>query len=66
MEDKKSNLQGFWERIKQETLAGLRHGFFDYSVTSELKDGKRHVIMKSGKHYKFTIPQEEIRDDSSF
>lgn len=40
---------------------GLRHGFFEYSISCETgKGNKRHVIFKAGKSYKFTIPKEDL------
>lgn len=61
MEDK-SESQKLWERIKQEVISGLRHGFFDYSLTGEVKNGKRHVTLKAGKNHKFTIAPEDIQE----
>lgn len=61
MEDK-SELHKLWERMKQETLSGLKHGFFDFSLTGEIKNGKRHVTLKAGKNHKFTIAPEDIQE----
>ena len=61
MEDK-SDLQKLWERMKQETMSGLKHGFFDYSLTGEIKNGKRHVTLKAGRNHKFTIAPEDIQE----
>lgn len=57
-----SEIQKFLGRIKQEILSGLRHGFFEYSVKGEIKNGKRHVTLKAGKNHKFTINPEDIQE----
>ena len=58
----KLEIQKLLDRIKQEILAGLRHGFFDFSVTGEIKNEKRHVILNVGKSYKFIIPMQDIQE----
>ncbi|MBK9585475.1 MAG: hypothetical protein KA176_11575 [Alphaproteobacteria bacterium] len=58
----KPELLKLMEQIKQEIMSGLRHGFFDYSLTGETKNGKRHVTFKAGKSYKFTIASEDIQE----
>jgi hypothetical protein len=40
---------------------GLRHGFFDYSITCEIgKDRRRELVIRAGKSHKFTIPEDEL------
>jgi hypothetical protein len=40
---------------------GLKHGFFDYSIACEIKNGgKRNLVIRAGKNYKFTVPAEEV------
>jgi hypothetical protein len=40
---------------------GLKHGFFDYSITCEVTNGgKRQLVICAGKSHKFTIPQHEV------
>ena len=60
--ENKSEIQNLWERIKQEIMSGLQHGFFDFSLTGEIKNGKRHVTLKAGKNHKFTIAPEDIQE----
>lgn len=36
---------------------GLSHGFFAFSVTGEVKAKKRHVVVDSGKKFKFVLPE---------
>lgn len=58
----RQEIQKLWDRITQEVKSGLRHGFFDYSLTGEVKNGKRHVTLKAGKNHKFTIAPEDIQE----
>ena len=58
-----SELKKLLLRVKQEILAGLRHGFFDFSLIGETKNGNRHVTLKVGKNHKFTISPEDMRDE---
>jgi hypothetical protein len=49
------------DRRSREVRDGLRHGFFELSVTCEIvKGGKRGLTIKAGKNHRFTIPEEEI------
>lgn len=48
-------------KLQQVVVDGLRHGFFDYTLTCETIGGKkRRLIIKAGKSHQFTIPLEEI------
>lgn len=50
-------------RLQEIILDGLRHGFFDCSITCELvKDRKRRVVIKAGKSHQFTIKEEELQN----
>lgn len=60
--ENKSELQELWERMRLETMSGLKHGFFNFSLTGEIKNGKRHVTLKAGKNHKFTISLEDIQE----
>jgi hypothetical protein len=49
------------ERIEGLVVDGLRHGFFEYSLTCEIgKDGRRQLVIGAGKSHKFTIPESEL------
>jgi hypothetical protein len=49
------------ERLEGILLEGLRHGFFDCSIACEISNGgKRELIIRAGKSYKFTIPENEL------
>ena len=49
------------DRIEGLIVDGLRHGFFDYSVSCQIgNDGRRQVIFRAGKSHKFTIPEDEL------
>lgn len=48
-------------RMEALLVDGLKHGFFDYSVTCEtVNGGRRLLIIRAGKSHKFTIPAEEV------
>ncbi len=56
-----SELEQAMERLTREVREGLRHGFFELSVSCELTNGrKRRLTIKAGKNHRFTIPEEEI------
>ena len=57
-----SELSRALEKLEQEILDGLRHGFFEYVVTCELVTGqKRRLTIRAGKSHRFTIPEEDLR-----
>ena len=42
-------------------VEGIRHGHFDYSITCETgTGGRRLLIIKAGKNYKFSIMEPDI------
>ncbi len=61
MVEETSSLKEMLERLWQEIVSGLRHGFFEFSVHCEtLKDKKRHVTLKAGKSFRFVITHAAI------
>ena len=47
-------------RILAEVYSGLRHGFFEYTLTCEVVgQGRRRLVLHSGKNYQFVISAEE-------
>jgi hypothetical protein len=49
------------DRLEGLVVDGLKHGFFDYSITCEVSNGgKRQLVIREGKSHKFTIPEEEV------
>ncbi len=47
-------------RILAELRAGLRHGYFEYTLTCEvIGRGRRRLVLRAGKHYQFVIAAEE-------
>jgi hypothetical protein len=47
-------------RIVAEISSGLRHGYFEYSVTCEVTtQGRRRLILHVGKTYQFLISSAE-------
>ncbi len=40
---------------------GLKHGFFDYSISCEVGNkGRRQLVIRAGKNHKFTIPEDDL------
>ncbi|MGH6893810.1 MAG: hypothetical protein ACREEP_16295 [Dongiaceae bacterium] len=49
------------DRLEGLVVDGLKHGFFDYSIACEIKNGgKRQLVIRAGKSHKFTIPEDEV------
>jgi hypothetical protein len=49
------------DELESQVMEGLKHGFFDYSVTCQIvSGGKRQLVLRAGKSHQFTIPQEEV------
>jgi hypothetical protein len=49
------------DRLEGLIVDGLRHGFFDYSITCETGNGgRRELVIRAGKSHKFTIPADEV------
>jgi hypothetical protein len=54
-------LREAFDRLQGLMVEGLRHGFFDYSVSCEIIQGqKRRLTIKAGKSHRFTIPEDEL------
>jgi hypothetical protein len=49
------------DRLEGLVVDGLRHGFFDLSITCEVgKGSKRQLVIRASKSHKFTIPEDEL------
>ena len=49
-------------RIEEIVMDGLKHGFFRFTIASEIGRGKnRDLVIEAGKSEKFTIPEDELR-----
>ena len=47
--------------LTRVVVDGLKHGFFECSVTSEIAQGaKRVLVVRAGKSHRFHIPMEEL------
>jgi hypothetical protein len=47
--------------IESLLVAGIKHGHFDYSISCETGTaGRRLLIVKAGKSYKFSIMEPEV------
>jgi hypothetical protein len=50
-------------RVEMAVVDGLRHGFFEMSISCSTTAGaKRDLLIRSGKSHKFTIPESELPD----
>jgi hypothetical protein len=48
-------------RVEGLLVDGLRHGFFECSITCEVgKDRRRELVVRAGKNHKFTIPEDDL------
>jgi hypothetical protein len=55
-----NGLEQALNHVRDQLVDGLRHGFFELTITCELvKDRKRRLVVKSGKSEQFTIPPDE-------
>ena len=53
-------------RVTEIILDGLRHGFFEMSVSCDIEGGKRRVLtVKSGKSYRYNISFDQISEIES-
>ena len=56
-----SELERATKRLLDEVAEGLRHGFFQYTVSCEILTGrKRRLTLSAGKSYRFIIPEDEL------
>ena len=56
-----NQLQRALDYVRDQLLDGLRHGFFECTMTCEIvKDRKRRLLVKAGKSEQFTIPADEL------
>ena len=50
------------EHVEKIVVDGLRHGFFDASITCTIVNGrKRELVIRGGKSFKFIFGEEEFR-----
>ena len=49
------------DRLRGLVVDGLKHGFFDYSISCEIGNkGRRQLVIRAGKSHKFTIPEDDL------
>ena len=49
------------DKIIQEYVTGLRHGFFEITIKCEvIKEKKRELTVKAGKSHRYVVREEEI------
>lgn len=50
-------------QIRSLILDGLRHGFFEYSVSCEtVGNRRRQLVIRAGKSHKYHIAEEELEE----
>lgn len=60
----KSGLREAFALIAREIMGGLRHGYFDFSITGEtLRQGECNLTFKAGKSHRFRIPASDFKDN---
>jgi hypothetical protein len=56
-----STLEEAFRRLREVVEDGLRHGFFDFTVTGEIVgQKKRRLTIRAGKSYLYVIPEEDL------
>lgn len=47
-------------RVLAEIRAGLKHGYFEFSLTCDvISHNRRRLVLHAGKNYQFVIPADE-------
>jgi hypothetical protein len=47
-------------RVVAEIAEGLRHGYFEYTLSCDMTGhGRRRLVLRAGKHYQFVLPAED-------
>jgi hypothetical protein len=61
MSHMKGELAQALNKLFEEILEGVKHGFFEYTVVCEVvKDRKRRLTIKAGKSHLFIIREEDL------
>ena len=56
-----SQMREALDRLRGLIIDGLKHGFFDYSISCEVgTKGRRQLVIRAGMSHKFTIPEDEL------
>ena len=49
------------DRLRGLVVDGLKHGFFDISISCEVGNkSRRELVIRAGKSHKFTIPEDDL------
>jgi hypothetical protein len=49
-------------KIETEVRDGVSHGHFDLAISCKIgNSGKRELLVKAGKNYKYVIPEQELK-----
>ncbi len=50
-----------FEHLEKIIIDGLRHGFFDCTISCEIgSGGKRALVIRAGNSHKFIISEDEV------
>ena len=61
MEREQGQLSEAMEAISKAVMDGLKHGYFEYGLTCEIKNNdKRQLTLKAGKTTRYHIKKEEL------
>jgi hypothetical protein len=59
--DSHANSEAAMALLREIVEDGLRHGFFECSISCEIVNGKkRRLVIRAGKSYQFTILETEL------
>ncbi len=60
-QERLQTLEAALDLLREIVLDGLRHGFFECGVSSEVVNGKkRRLVIRAGKSHQFTIAEDEL------
>lgn len=63
----KSGLHEALALIAREIVGGLRHGYFDFSISGEtVRQGECSMTFKAGKSHRFRISENDYKENPTF
>jgi len=63
----KSGLHEALALIAREIVGGLRHGYFDFSISGEaVRQGECSLTFKAGKSHRFRISENDYKENPTF
>jgi hypothetical protein len=52
------------KKLLEVTYLGLKHGFFKFEVSGEIRNGKRVLAISAGTTHRYTITDGKFLDDT--